>query len=271
MDDVWDELKDSVSLDELDFLKKCFRAYSSKAHVNNVMHDLGILKRISPPPQRILDFGCGIGLQSLLLARIGYDVYGLETVEDKSLDDFLKGRAESHKKSREESMENVWRVIRNKKKIQFKFYDGTKIPFSNEFFDIVFAYAVVEHIPPVEVPHIVKELYKVVKPNGLFYIFQLPQRTSYTEFIARTLGIESHPYLWDIQTITKLLSETGFHVIFSEKVDILINHPYKIVNPLFCILKPLNKLLIHTPLSYFAHHLTVVSQKIALREDTKNL
>ena len=87
--EVWCDVSKTVTIEELTFLKKCFRAYSSKAHIRNVMHDLEILKNLSPPSQTILDFGCGIGLQSFLLAKMGYQVIGLETVEDKSLDGFL--------------------------------------------------------------------------------------------------------------------------------------------------------------------------------------
>jgi len=192
---------------------------------------------------------------------MGYHVIGLETVEDKSLDGFLKGKAESHIKSRETSMENVWQTINKKTRIDFKFYNGKKIPFSNNHFDIVFAYAVLEHIPPGEIPNILFEIHRVLRQGGLFYIFQLPQRTSYTEFIARTLGMESHEFLWDLKTVNKMLQEKGFRMIFSEKVDMLINHPYKIVNPFTSIIDPLNKLLCHTPLSYFAHHLTAISKK----------
>jgi len=256
-----DDVKHIATLKELDFLKKCFRAYSSKAHVRNVMKDLEILKKMSHPPKRIMDFGCGIGLQTFLLAKLGYDVTGLKTVEDKSLDGFLKGKAESHIRSREESMENVWKTIEQKISVHFQFYGGKKIPFGAEHFDIVFAYAVLEHIPPIEVSNILVEIRRVLKKNGLFYIFQLPQRTSYTEFIARKLSMESHKFLWDFTTVSTMLKTKGFRVIHLEKVDMLINHPHKIVNPLFPILHLLNELLCHTPLSYFAHHLTVISKK----------
>ncbi len=262
IDDLWHELRDAFPWEELNFLKKCFRAYSSKTHVANVTRDLEILKQLSPPPQTILDFGCGIGLQSFLLANIGYKVSGLETVEDKSLNGFLKGKSEFYKKTREESMESVWEIIKGKTNVEFQFYDGKKIPFPDECFDNVFTYAVMEHIPFDEIPNIIMEIKRVLKTHGAFYIFQLPQRTSYTEFIARKLGVESHEFLWEREVMEKLLHKKGFETIFSEKVDMFINHPYKIVNPLFPILQPLNAFLIHTPLSYFAHHLTIVSRKI---------
>ncbi|GAH80665.1 unnamed protein product, partial [marine sediment metagenome] len=118
---------------------------------------------------------------------------------------------------------NVWNVIKNKQNVKFQFYDGKKIPFSDSFFDIVFTYAVIEHIPPDEVSNIIKEIKRTLKTNGLYYIFQLPQRTSYTEFIARKLGMESHPFLWDFQVIKKLLKKENFDIIFSEKADMLMS------------------------------------------------
>jgi SAM-dependent methyltransferase len=259
---VWNDLKDKVSREELVFLRKCFRAYSSRSHMKNVVDDLAVMQKYSPPPQKILDFGCGIGLQAFLLAHLGYDVYGLETVEDKSLDGFLKGKAESHIKSREESMRGVWETIRKKARLHFQFYDGRNIPFPDNHFDIVLAYAVFEHIPPAEIPDIVKGIYRILKAGGTLYVFQLPQRASYTEFVARKLGMESHEYLWSFPQIEKILTARGYKIKWSSRADMLINHPYKLINPLFPILRAVNELLLHTPLAYFAHHLTVVAEKI---------
>lgn len=259
--EIWDALKAKASVEELAFLRKCFRAYSSKGHLANVKSDLQFIRRMSPPPRRVLDFGCGIGLQSYLLAHAGYDVHGLETVEDKSLEGFLKGKAETHIKTRDESMKNVWDVIRARQKVEFRFYDGAVIPYRDGFFDAVVAYAVLEHIPPVEVPGLLREINRVLKKGGSFYIFQLPQRSSYTEFIARNLGLESHEYLWSPSKVRRSLEKGGFNVLMCEKADMLINHPYKLVNPVFSLLKMVNRVLIHTPLSYFAHHLTAIAKK----------
>jgi SAM-dependent methyltransferase len=261
INEIWHALKAKASVEELAFLKKCFRAYSSKGHLANIKTDLQFMYRMSPPPQRVLDFGCGIGLQSYLLAHAGYKVYGLETIEDKSLEGFLKGKAETHIKSRDESIKNVWDVIRIRQKAEFRFYDGVVIPHQDGFFDAVVAYAVIEHIPPVEVGGIMNEINRVLRRGGLFYIFQLPQRGSYTEFIARNLGLESHEYLWNPSEIRSALELGGFDVLKCEKADMVINHPYRVVNPVYGLLKILNRFLIHTPLSYFAHHLTAVAQK----------
>lgn len=259
--ELWQELRSKVTLEDLAFLRKCFRAYSSRCHLANVEADLAVVKRNTPPPRCVLDFGCGIGLESYLLARMGYDVTGLETVEDKSLDGFLRGKAEAHIRSREESMRDVWAQINAHAGVRFQFYDGQTIPYPDSTFDVVFSYAVLEHIPPSEIPRIMAEIRRVLKPAGMFYVFQLPQRTSYTEFIARKMGMESHEYLWTFRRLEQLLGN-DFHIVHRARCDMLINHPHQIVNPFYPALRIANRVLLATPLAVFAHHLTLVARKI---------
>jgi len=158
-------------------------------------------------------------------------------------------------------MRGVWETIQKKARVDFRFYDGRNIPFPNGHFEVVLAYAVFEHIPPAEVPSIIKGIGRALKPGGILYVFQLPRRASYTEFVARKLGLESHEYLWSYSSINAALVRSGFRIKFYEQVDMMINHPYKVVNPLFPILKTVNKVLLQTPLAHFAHHLTVVAEK----------
>ncbi len=245
----------------LDFLNKCIRAYSSKAHLWNNFNDLRLVSRFSPPPQNILDFGCGIGIQSYLLSEMGYKVTGLETVFDKSLEGFLKKRARVHIETRENSMTTVWRLIRDQSSdIIFDVYDGIRLPYKDNSFDIVFAYAVIEHIPKKDVPAMIKEIGRVLKSGGIFYIFQLPQRYSYTEFLARTLNIESHEFLWSFREITDILKPAGLEIIYTARADMFFNHPYRLINPFFSLIKFINKFFLQTPLSYFCHHLTIVAR-----------
>lgn len=48
------------------------------------------------------------------------------------------------------------------------FYDGKKIPFSDEYFDAVFSSEVFEHV--FNIDEILKELYRVIKPGGVMLI-----------------------------------------------------------------------------------------------------
>ncbi len=254
--------QEGIKREVLDFLSKCERAYSSKAHLWNNYQDLELVKKLSPPSKKVLDFGCGIGIQSFLLSDAGYKVIGLETVLDKSLEGFLKAKARPHIQTRDKSMSRVWQLIKRKApEIEFKIYDGSHIPYNNNTFDVVFSYAVLEHIPKNEVPSILIEIWRILKPGGLFYIFQLPQIYSYTEFLARVLNIEAHEFLWSFPEINKMLSTAGFIPIHHERVDMFFNHPYRLINPVFSVVKQMNKFLLCTPLSCFCHHLTVVAKK----------
>jgi|YelNatPaOPRAMG01_1025707.scaffolds.fasta_scaffold40514_1 SAM-dependent methyltransferase len=265
INEIWEEIQNVVNFESLTYLKMYFHAYSSKSHLKNITEDLELLRCFSPPPKDVLDFGCGIGIQARVLASYGYCVHGLETYVDKSVEEFFKGqneKVEAYLGSRESSIERVWQIIKKKSNIEFQFYDGKHIPYKPESFDLVLAYAVLEHIPKNEVSGIIKELNRVLKPGGMFFIFQLPQKTSYTEFIARKLKLQAHEQLWDLKLIEQLLQQNHFKIIYSEKKDMIIHQPYKLINFVFPILNLIDTILLHTPLSYFAHHLTVVAQKL---------
>lgn len=249
----------------LDFLGKCVRAYSSKGHLWNNHRDLELVRELTPPPRRILDFGCGIGIQTYLLAEMGYRVTGLETVCDKSLAGFLKQKAQVHIETRDESMRAAWRIIKNRnRRVDFDVYDGVHLPYSSGTFDIAFSYAVLEHIPKPDVPGIVQGIYKVLKPGGVFYVFQLPQVYSYTEFLARRLNLEAHEFLWSFSEMDRVLESAGFKIFRQERADMLFNHPHQLVNPFFSMLRPVNRFLLATPLSEFCHHLSIVARKSRL-------
>lgn len=259
IDDLKLELNDTKNLS---LLIKCVRAYSSKVHIWNVLSDLELVKKFSPLSCKILDFGCGIGIQSYLLAIMGYEVTGLETVFDKSIDGFLKKKAKSYIESRDKNMTFVWDKIKTKlPTIRFETYNGRDIPYPNDTFDAVFSYAVIEHIPKEDVPRIIGEINRILRPGGVFYIFQLPQIYSYTEFIARQFNIESHKFLWKFSEIINILTKSGFEIILKKRVDMFFNHPYKLVNPFFTLVRIFDEFLLRTPLSFFCHHLTVVAKK----------
>lgn len=259
---IADIRKEGLSREALDFLGKCVRAYSSMAHVWNNYRDLELVGRLSPPPQRILDFGCGIGIQSYLLSRMGYRVTGLETIYDKSLEGFLKHNAQVHIGTRDDSMRTVWKIVKSRMpELEFEVYDGVNIPHAKDKFDAVFSYAVLEHIPKDDVPAIIKEIWRVLRPGGLFYVFQLPQVYSYTEFLARRLNIESHEFLWKPREIDNVLTKAQFEVIYRNRADMFFNHPHELINPFFPVIKVANEFLLSTPLSFFCHHLTVIGQK----------
>ena len=55
----------------------------SDQHCSNYLVELGaIFALVPPPPQRVLDIGCGTGWTSRFFARRGYDVLGIDISQD---------------------------------------------------------------------------------------------------------------------------------------------------------------------------------------------
>lgn len=106
----------------------------------------------------LLDVGCGDGYIGQKLSKIGYDVYGLD------LSKKLVGLAE-------------------KSGVKAKVGDASKnFPFKNNFFDVVFAGEIIEHL--FDTRAFLNEIYRVLRPKGLFVVttpnlVHLPDRISF--------------------------------------------------------------------------------------------
>ncbi|RKX71463.1 hypothetical protein DRP53_01410 [candidate division WOR-3 bacterium] len=255
--DVAGEIAETV------YFRRGIDSYRSRIHTANVIRDLEIIIRESPPPGKVLDFGCGFGIQSFMLAEEGYKVVGLETIEDKSLSHFFKGEIKRHKMDRDRTLEQIWQRLSGRcEQLEFKVYDGLHIPYPDTHFDIILAYAVLEHIPQDDLNIILKELYRVLDIKGYLFVFQFPRAESYAEFIAHRLGVEAHDFLLPEKGIIRLLEGYGFKIYKTYRSDLLLKRPRKLVNALFPVLRYLENVLLCTPLSYFAHHINIIARRV---------
>jgi SAM-dependent methyltransferase len=82
------------------------------------------------------------------------------------------------------------------------------LPYEDNTFDVVMGSGVLEHVP-IDIESL-KELYRVIRPQGRLIITMLPNRLSYTEFLNRRLGNPHHLRLYSHQEIIKMLMHTGF-------------------------------------------------------------
>jgi ubiquinone/menaquinone biosynthesis C-methylase UbiE len=147
-------------------------------------------------PGRLLDWGCGWGQMTSLLLEAGVDAVafdvreGLEAPIKEPLPHFPE--IEAHLSS-----------------------EPVELPFEADSFDTVLSCGVLEHVPDPDAS--LGEIRRVLRPGGMFYVANLPNRFSYTERAARLLGHYYHGQLPDdrvytAQTARELLERHGFRI-----------------------------------------------------------
>lgn len=110
---------------------------------------------------RIMDSGSCTGYNLHLLSKFG-KVYGVDT--EKKAVDYCKKRGFTQ-----------IRLLKN----------GLKLPFKDNYFDVVTSLDVIEHVP--EDQQYLKELYRVLAPGGYIILF-----TSAIQFLWSQLDVKSH-------------------------------------------------------------------------------
>ena len=148
------------------------------------------------PSGHVLDWGCGYGQMTYLLKRRGFQVTAFDIGEPgKALPDIplcrdLEVTLTSH---------------------------PTSLPFQDRAFDAVLSCGVLEHVDEYSQPgnelKSLREIARVLRPNGHFLIYQLPQRYAWQETIIRCsrLGY-AHPRRYTTSEITARLQDAGYAV-----------------------------------------------------------
>lgn len=227
---------------------------SSKMNLALIMEDINLFKKYVPAGN-VLDFGAGSGYNSLLLCEENY------TVSATDVDNAVIYADTPYHRQMAKDQLSLWGALEGTyANLKFCQYQDVT-PYKDQSFDAVLAYAVIEHIPgPLLVPTL-RELYRILKPNGVLYISRLPRKLSLSEYLSRLFGWGHHEKLyWDKEAV-ELLTGNGFEILESGYEEAVPAYPEAITNKLMPLLQPLNQLLLHTPLKYFSHHLRFVCRK----------
>jgi ubiquinone/menaquinone biosynthesis C-methylase UbiE len=111
--------------------------------------------------KRILDFGCGGGASTIILAKMfpEAEIVGIDLVGQLiSLSDF---------RARQFDLNNISFICSK---------SGKELPANLQGFDYILLSAVVEHLLPDERMAILSQLWSLLKPNGVIFINQTPYR-----------------------------------------------------------------------------------------------
>jgi len=169
---------------------------SSRASLLNYVRFADEVKRFLRPGGRVLDWGCGLGQVSWLLARRDLAVTSF---------DIRRFPADSM-------------VIDGDQIVMGD--DLVLLPFPSASFDAVLSCGVLEHVVDERVS--LREIKRVLKPGGFFFIYQLPQRYAYTELINRwRSGRWHHPRRYTPRSVKIQLEAAGFRLVHQRRANIL--------------------------------------------------
>jgi SAM-dependent methyltransferase len=130
--------------------REALRLAEQAETLENLLHH----DTVYPPGKKVLEAGCGIGAQTVILAKNNPET------EITSIDISLQSIEKARKKVREEGIENV----------RFLQADIFNLPFEEDSFDHIFVCFVLEHLQnPVEP---LEKLRIVLKPGGTITVIE---------------------------------------------------------------------------------------------------
>jgi 2-polyprenyl-3-methyl-5-hydroxy-6-metoxy-1,4-benzoquinol methylase len=152
----WDFVKQYYKglLDPTQTVAIRFRALFFATRLQPVLTYVTDFQRQYQRPPRILDLGCGFGLESILITLTGASVYGVDAW-DKMVDQ------SSQSKERYEAQHNLVLDLEFAQESLFKFSP-------DETFDAVYSSATLHHIEPPD--DAFKAIAHLIKPQGYFFL-----------------------------------------------------------------------------------------------------
>ncbi len=150
-----------------------------------------VARRIGDSQQaRLLDVGCGIGLiERALVGQVG-SLYGID-VSQRSVRLATEGTAGA----------------------TFLHYDGQRLPFADDVFDLTYAVCVLHHVPAAKWSGFVAEMARVVRPGGLALIIEHNPITPLTRLVVSRCELDKDATLLSARRCRKLLRGAGLDIV----------------------------------------------------------
>jgi len=157
---------------------------------------------------RLLEVGSGIGVDSIQLARCGFDVTAIDLTENAIV---------------------VARQFAERRgvRIDFRLGNAERLDFPDESFDAVYSFGVLHHTPDIE--QAVSEVRRVLRPGGTAYVM-LYHRDSLVNLVHKVLRLpyESPRDRTDHCPVVYTFSRRRARRLFSEfsKVSVRAEYPF---------------------------------------------
>jgi len=152
--------------------------------------DLATRQLGDPTRLRALDVGCGIGLtDGMLVGRFG-ELHGVDLARAA-----------------------VERAAATNPGVEYQSYDGTRLPYDDESFDLAFAICVVHHIAVNERLTFATELRRVVRPGGVVALFEHNPCNPLTRIAVSRCDFDEDAILLGRRRASKLLRASGLESV----------------------------------------------------------
>ena len=233
-----------------------FPACGNLSHMDNlpgasvyVRNSDQISRVLGKRPCQVLDWGCGYGQMTWLLANRGYKV----TATD------LPGAYYQHSE-----------LLKHPDVTWLSATDPINIDVPSGSFDAVVSSGVLEHAPNIQAS--MKELWRVLKPGGYLFVFRFPNEWSYIEWFGRRTASWHHPIRMTRRELHFLMKMNSFEDLRMGYDTIL---PVNCMNPYTLWFRPLrerfhssfywlDQILIRFPLtSFLSTSIWLVARKMA--------
>jgi SAM-dependent methyltransferase len=257
---VEEHLQTNPSFSDNSYVTGFQRFFSNKAllHINYTNFKLinDYFYKQKNKKMNILDLGCGLGDKTFIFKRVfkKSNVYGVETTK---FDD-----PNQKKDPPSVVFKHFYPFFKKKFDINLSLYDGIKLKFPDKHFDIIFLFAVIEHIAPEKRQKFIKEISKKLKDDGYIVITKCPRKYSLTEFVARSLKLAHHPWLLSKNDLLGVFDDKEFEKVYMKSISNIPSNPESIVQKFAFILIPIDYLLqfLHWP---FASDYFLIEKKVA--------
>mgnify|MGYP000871092345 FL=1 len=196
----------------------------------------------SPQNLKVLDWGCGKGQVTFLLKEMNFNVISCDL----------------NKKTNDSAFGQIAPIIEKANIKIIPLEHEYLLPFSNECFDIVLSFGVLEHVSNDQ--ESLKEINRVLKPEGLFFCFNLPYFLSWTQRLAHFKGDFYHNRLYNKNKVINLLNKSNFYLIDLWHRQLFPKNNIKYSK--YRVFETIDQFLVaHTFLKYFATSIEFVAYK----------
>lgn len=138
-----------------------------------------------------LDVGCGVGLTDRYLGGVS-SLVGVDISPG-----VLEAAAEANPA------------------VRYLEYDGRRLPFDDESFDLAFAICVVHHVPVAEWNDFVAEIARCVRPGGLVLLFEHNPLNPLTRLAVHRCAFDENVTLLRRSKAASLLRQAGLELVES--------------------------------------------------------